>query len=52
MTRSRLEERFLEVVDAAGLPRPSANVVVAGHDVDFFWPAHRLVARRTAAPAN
>jgi very-short-patch-repair endonuclease len=43
LTRSELEERFLELVAAAGLPRPRVNTRVEGLEVDFFWPAARLV---------
>jgi len=42
-TRSKLEERFLSFCEDEGLPRPATNVVVAGHDVDAFWPGHALV---------
>ncbi len=40
---SELEERFLDLVLDAGLPRPQLNVVVAGVTVDALWPAQRLV---------
>jgi very-short-patch-repair endonuclease len=43
LTRRELERRFLELVRAAALPLPVVNAVVAGHEVDFHWPAHRLV---------
>jgi very-short-patch-repair endonuclease len=42
-TRSELERRFLELIREAGLPLPVVNALVAGHEVDFHWPAHRLV---------
>jgi very-short-patch-repair endonuclease len=42
-TRSELEREFLALVRAAGLPEPQANVLVAGHLVDFFWPSAGLV---------
>ena len=42
-TRSELERRFLALLESAGLPRPSANVFAAGHEVDMLWPAQRLV---------
>jgi len=42
-TRSRNEQRLLELVRAAGLPEPSVNVVVVGIVVDFYWPRHGLV---------
>jgi hypothetical protein len=40
---SELEERFLDLVLNADLPRPLLNVVVAGVRVDALWPAQRLV---------
>jgi hypothetical protein len=42
-TRSELERRFLRLCDRAGIPRPAVNVPVEGFEVDFFWPAERLV---------
>jgi flavin-binding protein dodecin len=41
-TRSGLERRFLEVVTAAGLPEPSMNAFVAGHEIDAYWEAERF----------
>jgi len=41
--QSTLERDFLELVRAAGLPEPSANVVICGEVVDFYWPRHHLV---------
>lgn len=37
-----LEEDFLELVSAAGLPPYSRNVTVAGEEVDAFWPGANL----------
>jgi hypothetical protein len=47
-TRGELEQRFRALCRRAGLPRPLSNVDVADvdlhpHEVDFFFPAHRLV---------
>lgn len=42
VTRSVLEERFLALVDACGLPRPSANAWAGTMEVDAVWPAARL----------
>jgi hypothetical protein len=52
VTRSELEERFLALVAGAGLPRPRVNAVVAGHEVDFLWPAARLIAETDGAAAH
>ncbi|HXE43634.1 MAG TPA: type IV toxin-antitoxin system AbiEi family antitoxin domain-containing protein [Conexibacter sp.] len=42
VTRSVLEERFAALLDAHGLPRPSANAWTAGMEVDAVWPTARL----------
>ena len=47
-TRGELERRFRALCRRAGLPRPLSNVEVADadlhpHEVDFFFPTHRLV---------
>ena len=41
-TRSRLEERMLELCRSAGLPRPLVNREVEGFEVDFHWLEYRL----------
>ena len=48
-TRSDLEARFLTLVRDAGLPEPHVNFSLAAPDhprleVDFCWPAHRVIA--------
>jgi hypothetical protein len=43
LTRSELEERFLALVEAAGLPAPLVNHRLLDYTVDFFWPDARLV---------
>ncbi len=43
LTRSELEDRFLRLVDRAGLPRPRTNAVVEGVEVDAFWPPRLVV---------
>lgn len=42
-TRSWLQDRYLRLCDEAGLPRPAADVVVEGYEVDCFWPEHGVV---------
>jgi very-short-patch-repair endonuclease len=44
LTRSRLEERFIELCDDHGIPRPRANQRVAGYEVDFVWREQGLIA--------
>lgn len=41
-TRSELERRFLGLVREAGLPEPSVNTFVAGHELDMYWPERRF----------
>jgi hypothetical protein len=43
VTRSELEEAFLELCDAHAIPRPLMNTVVAGFEVDAYWPHAKLV---------
>lgn len=43
ITRGELEERFLALIAAHGLPRPQVNARICGHEVDFLWPAVRLI---------
>jgi very-short-patch-repair endonuclease len=42
-TRSELEDRALELFKQADLPRPRTNVQVLGIEVDFLFPAARLI---------
>lgn len=41
-TRSGVEERFLALVEAAGLPTPSMNRNVAGLELDAYWEKERF----------
>lgn len=43
LARSELEERFLDLVIDAGLPRPELNAPAAGFEVDALWPDERVV---------
>jgi hypothetical protein len=43
MTRSELEEAFIELCDETGLPPPVVNARIAGHEVDAVWPDRELV---------
>jgi very-short-patch-repair endonuclease len=38
-----LEQRFLRIVRAAGLPAPECQARVNGYRADFYWPAWKLV---------
>lgn len=43
LARSELEERFLDLVIDAGLPRPLLNAPAAGFEVDALWPDRRVI---------
>jgi hypothetical protein len=43
VTKSDLEEMFIALIDAAGIPRPEINVIVEGFEVDAVWRDARLV---------
>ena len=43
ITRSDLEEAFLKLVNDFDLPPPLTNHPVNGHEVDAYWPEHRLI---------
>jgi very-short-patch-repair endonuclease len=42
VTRSGLERRFRALIRRSGLPHPSMNFVVAGYELDCYWPEQRL----------
>jgi len=43
LTRSRLEDRFLPLLDAYDLPRPATNAYAEGYECDAVWHRHKLV---------
>lgn len=51
-TLSPLEDRFLALCDAAGLPRPLINHTVAGMKVDAYWPHCGLVVELDGRDAH
>lgn len=51
LTSSELEERFLLLCRARGLPHPLVNVFLLGLTVDFLWPAG-LVAEVDGAASH
>ncbi|HWT91411.1 MAG TPA: DUF559 domain-containing protein [Solirubrobacteraceae bacterium] len=42
-TKEELEQRFLELCDRHGLPRPEVNAPLLGFTVDFLWRDQRVV---------
>jgi very-short-patch-repair endonuclease len=43
ITRNDLEEAFLAIARAAGLPDPEVNAPLHGYEADFLWRDQRLV---------
>jgi very-short-patch-repair endonuclease len=43
LTRSEAEERFLDLIRRARMPRPSVNDRIGPYEVDFHWPGAGLV---------
>jgi hypothetical protein len=43
ITRAESERVLIDICDAAGIPRPQMNVIVAGHEVDGLYERERLV---------
>jgi very-short-patch-repair endonuclease len=43
-TRSPFEDAFPRFCARHRLPQPEINAIVAGYEVDAFWPAKRLIA--------
>jgi predicted transcriptional regulator of viral defense system len=56
LTRNELEEAFLAICDAAGLPRPAVNARIAlepgGYEADFLWRAEGLIAEADGRAAH
>jgi predicted transcriptional regulator of viral defense system len=42
ITRSPLEVQFIALIQRAGLTKPHTNAQIGPHEVDAYWPAHRL----------
>jgi hypothetical protein len=51
-TRSEAERRFLDLCHRHGLPPPSVNTNVAGHEVDFLWPTAAVAVEVDGAKAH
>ncbi|MDP9384992.1 MAG: endonuclease domain-containing protein [Actinomycetota bacterium] len=52
VTRSELEDRFLPLAAAAGLPAPLMNVCVEGFEVDCLWREHGLAVELDGRAAH
>jgi very-short-patch-repair endonuclease len=42
-TRSRAEDLMRRLAKKARLAQPKANETVNGYEVDFYWPAHKVI---------
>jgi len=42
-TKSGFERHILRRLHAAGVPEPHVNTIIAGHEVDLYFPSSRLV---------
>jgi hypothetical protein len=51
-TRSELEELFLAMCEAYGLPPPEVNAVIEGYEVDFVWRRQRLIVETDGHAAH
>jgi len=52
ITRNDFEERFLALVHDAGLPQPKVNTLLHGYEIDFLWPAQRLIVETDGAATH
>jgi very-short-patch-repair endonuclease len=49
-TKSGLERRMLRELHAAGMPKPTINTLVAGHEADLYFRAARLIVEVDGHP--
>lgn len=52
LTRSPLEDAFLRLLDAHGLPRPTTNMWIGDMEVDACWPDRRVAAELDGGRAH
>lgn len=52
MTKSKLEGRFLALIDRHNLPRPKVNLQIEGYEVDFAWPQAKLIVETDGFAAH
>lgn len=43
IAKNELEQALFEICDGAGYQRPLVDIWLEGYEVDFYWPAYRLV---------
>lgn len=51
-TRSRLEEKFFELVRRSGLPLPEVNARLGPYTIDFLWAEQRLAVETDGRRAH
>ena len=47
-----MEERFLELCDRHGFPRPAVNDSIEGYLCDFVWRDHRVIVETDGRRAH
>jgi len=52
LTRSELENRFLELCRTHSLPSPIVGARINGYEVDFLWPEQRLIVETDGLAAH
>jgi very-short-patch-repair endonuclease len=52
LTRSELEDRFLQLCRSHSLPSPAVGARVEGFEVDFLWPSERIVVETDGLAAH
>ncbi|HEX2233060.1 MAG TPA: DUF559 domain-containing protein [Thermoleophilaceae bacterium] len=52
LTRSGLEDRFLELCRAHSLPSPAVGARIEGYEVDFLWPEEKIVVETDGIQAH
>lgn len=52
MTKTKLEEGFLAIIERHNLPRPKVNTQIEGYEVDFVWPEAKLIVETDGFAAH
>ncbi len=52
MTKTKLEEGFLAIIERHNLPRPKVNTQIEGYEVNFVWPEARLIVETDGFAAH
>jgi very-short-patch-repair endonuclease len=52
LTRSELEDKFLEICRTHALPSPKVGARVNGYEIDFLWPTEKIVVETDGIEAH